>query len=451
MDDDNLSMGDVAEHKMNTSVFGIVVGFMGSFVGLRVSPSLDALWFHEFELRPLEDDEYTPPAKEAPAAKADDNVIDFTKARELRANSKTKGGGVMGYEIGDKVIVTVTDKCLASNSVKVGRNSWLWPDEVDSLATAAEPVAVADSNGNMERGNRFKVGDRVRALDSCGGGGFFAGDVYTVSHVYEDYSGPRISVEVDSAGSKTNGWGAWHFELVDAPLTIQSGKFYRTRDGRKVGPMTEWDTYGSEYQWESGGYLWKDDGENYDKDSVHTIIAEWTDEPGAASDSSNDTIDDWYFGKTAGYTVPLEAPEFGGAESKFRVGDRVEIIDVGSCPERYLGTQFTIDNDEDDFDGEQAWSGRDHKSPYRFKESQLRLVAEATTAQEPLGTIADIVRRLEALEAKQPIESEHCIGDKVTLSATVTGMNKRRFNVVIDGVPQPGGSLAVPPAALRAA
>ena len=90
MDDDNLNMGDVAEHKMNTDVFGIVVGFMGSFVGLRVSPSLDVLWFHEFELRPLEDDEYTPPAKEAPVARTD-NVIAFTKAQKLRANSKTKG------------------------------------------------------------------------------------------------------------------------------------------------------------------------------------------------------------------------------------------------------------------------------------------------------------------------------------------------------------------------
>lgn len=81
--------GDVAEHIMNTDVFGVVIGFMGSLVGLRVSPSLNVLWFHTFELRRIDgDDEYTPPAK---ADVPEGNVIDFTKARDLRADTDTKG------------------------------------------------------------------------------------------------------------------------------------------------------------------------------------------------------------------------------------------------------------------------------------------------------------------------------------------------------------------------
>jgi hypothetical protein len=105
-----------------------------------------------------------------------------------------------------------------------------------------------------------------------------------------------------------------------------------------------------------------------------------------------------------------------------------------------------------------------HGSGWNYFANELRLVAEATSgkdavnrvpwvkqAEENVSTIADIVRRLEALEAKQPAAPEHNIGDRVILSATVTGINKGRVNVVLDGVPSPGRSLAVPAASLRAA
>lgn len=82
--------GAVVEHRMNTDVFGVVIGFMGSLVGVRVSPSLAVMWFHEFELRAVEDDEFDGGAKEEPPVAAD-NIIDFTRSRELRANTKTRG------------------------------------------------------------------------------------------------------------------------------------------------------------------------------------------------------------------------------------------------------------------------------------------------------------------------------------------------------------------------
>lgn len=80
--------GDVVEHIMNTNVFGVVIGFMGSLVGIRTSPDLNLLWFHSWELRLVEDEEYH---GDGGAEAESDNVIDFTKARELRRNTKTKG------------------------------------------------------------------------------------------------------------------------------------------------------------------------------------------------------------------------------------------------------------------------------------------------------------------------------------------------------------------------
>lgn len=60
--------------------------------------------------------------------------------------------------------------------------------------------------------------------------------------------------------------------------------------------------------------------------------------------------------------------------SKFKIEDRVEIVGGNINADRFVGTSFTIDSDEGEWDGEQCWSGRDSKSPYRYKESDLCLV-----------------------------------------------------------------------------
>ena len=81
--------GDVVEHIMNTDVFGVVIGFMGSLVAIRISPSLNVLWFHSWELREVGDDEY-----HGDGGKEDvpvDNVVDFTKAVADLKKAKTKG------------------------------------------------------------------------------------------------------------------------------------------------------------------------------------------------------------------------------------------------------------------------------------------------------------------------------------------------------------------------
>lgn len=81
--------GDVVEHIMNTDVFGVVIGFQGSLVGVRTSPSLNTLWFHDFELRLVDREEYEPGDGEE--EDLPDNIIDFTKARKLRETTRTKG------------------------------------------------------------------------------------------------------------------------------------------------------------------------------------------------------------------------------------------------------------------------------------------------------------------------------------------------------------------------
>lgn len=83
---DCIHEGDWVESKLNTNVFGIVVGGSGAHVHVQLSPSLMIHTFHVETLRRIdwEDDEYEPGGREEPPV-ADDNVIDFTKARKLRA------------------------------------------------------------------------------------------------------------------------------------------------------------------------------------------------------------------------------------------------------------------------------------------------------------------------------------------------------------------------------
>lgn len=68
-------------------------------------------------------------------------------------------------------------------------------------------------------------------------------------------------------------------------MQIEAGKYYRTRDGRKVGPMKVWPS--GDGEWESletfTDGLWKDDGSPLysDKEYVDspTLVAEWTEGP----------------------------------------------------------------------------------------------------------------------------------------------------------------------------
>lgn len=65
-------------------------------------------------------------------------------------------------------------------------------------------------------------------------------------------------------------------------MQIESGKYYLTRDGRKVGPMSKKGI--SSYPWSAPwldgalGVFWSDNGDS-DETTNNDLIAEWQDEP----------------------------------------------------------------------------------------------------------------------------------------------------------------------------
>ncbi len=73
-------------------------------------------------------------------------------------------------------------------------------------------------------------------------------------------------------------------EVEKEVLKIEAGKYYKTRDGRKVGPMVKWrDTVdnpweqkGGSCEFDSDGDLWADDGTS--KYNCPDLISEWQDE-----------------------------------------------------------------------------------------------------------------------------------------------------------------------------
>ncbi|GHC61328.1 hypothetical protein [Limoniibacter endophyticus] len=120
---------------------------------------------------------------------------------------------------------------------------------------------------------------------------FIKGCIYIVKHVDKDgkvwtidnagdmfFLNPGEYEPVPVAGSTSK----------PAPLKIEAGKYYRTRDGLKVGPMKRF--YGGVWREEGGsGMLWRSDGERYfylDHSDYIDLVAEWVDEQKAGNDSS---------------------------------------------------------------------------------------------------------------------------------------------------------------------
>lgn len=154
---------------------------------------------------------------------------------------------------------------------------------------------------------KFKVGDRVRFTDECPGSWWFGPHTKNKEGVIDGQGsifGYKRSVRV---GDRYGYVDDKHIE--PATLTIEPGKFYKTRDGRKVGPARSYKS--SVYPmcpWEVGGILYQNDGAFADLDGLsrHDLISEWADEPT----------------DTTGYTVPLCAYEESEAVGvSLRIGD----------------------------------------------------------------------------------------------------------------------------------
>lgn len=137
-----------------------------------------------------------------------------------------------------------------------------------------------------------KVGDRVRLTKDNNGYGV-AGDFATV--VRENCGAGDCYVKFDYVIRNDTNWYVCWDKIEPLPvaapqpaatLTIAAGKFYKTRDGRKVGPIVVAQGSGDPWPWKlkSGSHYYKADGHscpgwaNGHKDR-DDLIAEWVDEP----------------------------------------------------------------------------------------------------------------------------------------------------------------------------
>lgn len=188
---------------------------------------------------------------------------------------------------------------------------------------------------------RFKVGDWVRVKDNCGAPlDYKIGDICQVSAVRKDlvYCGvaamfakrfepwqPRVGervkvnyghgwngegevsryvgesavvlMETGNFSGRVGGFNVSHLEPIteattpakSATIKIEAGKFYKTRDGRKVGPMERREGYLFHEGWHynaSGECCYRGrSGDCVQKD--REIIAEWIDEPVAKPSNDN--------------------------------------------------------------------------------------------------------------------------------------------------------------------
>lgn len=186
-----------------------------------------------------------------------------------------------GYDIGDVFTVTKVDGEFIEFVDKDGSDRLRPADEFD-----IPPVAGATGKP------AFKVGDRVRVLSDYSPWAS-ADEIGLVQAVDVCDRDCFVEFETERMGDHT--WYVrWDNLEIAPPLTIEAGKFYRTRDGRKVGPATA--RTGDLY---SDG-PWRLDGWNYDNNGICSnlggrdpkdLIAEWVDEPLATASTdaaSND-------------------------------------------------------------------------------------------------------------------------------------------------------------------
>lgn len=189
---------------------------------------------------------------------------------------------------GDAVVEKIDDYCIVVKYAN-GRcggfdasNLTLLPPTYTSCA-AAEVDNLADEYGGRKA--KFKVGDRVKT-----DGGFTFDPGYgtiTKTHI----NGDANAFHVDVDGQDDDDWFYYATELEHVAaepattITIRAGRFYQTRDGRKVGPMA-WRNAGTkEFPWEGDipggchkgcktGFIFRLDGTNYEHTNLD-LIAEW--------------------------------------------------------------------------------------------------------------------------------------------------------------------------------
>lgn len=185
-------------------------------------------------------------------------------------------------KVGDKVRCLVTEFDVRKGElyevlkVQDSGRVWFLDDVSDRFyldVDEYELLPVAEATGKPA----FKVGDRVRVLSDYLPWAH-GGEIGTVQKVDKRDRDCFVKFETERMGDHT--WYVRWDNLELAPsLTIETGKFYRTRDGRKVGPITcnGFGVYGSPEHpnhWYENGLSFSDN-----KQIPTDLIAEWVDEP----------------------------------------------------------------------------------------------------------------------------------------------------------------------------
>lgn len=197
------------------------------------------------------------------------------------------------------------------------------PGEIVRIADRASPtnrawvtlVGMRNDNGDGSYAEdnfepwQPKVGERVRYVGDKGQ--FYTnGKDYDVLAVGEEEfsftddsnNGPHFWTACTIAGKFIPAPAA-DTPPVAEPLTITAGKFYKTRDGRNVGPMERNVLVGCQKGANGEKYTWSDsdggntytDGGRYAYDTTHDheddLVAEWVDTPAAPVTNLAATVD----------------------------------------------------------------------------------------------------------------------------------------------------------------
>ena len=102
-------------------------------------------------------------------------------------------------------------------------------------------------------------------------------------------------------------------------MKIEEGKYYITRDGRKVGPMEPFHNNWGELFGECEGNLWMNDSTGFEwRSPEQDLVAEWKDETNTSGPAlSGDTIDHiaidslkWHYNEGQQELAPLQKEAF---------------------------------------------------------------------------------------------------------------------------------------------
>ncbi len=173
---------------------------------------------------------------------------------------------------GETYEVTDTDEDGVYVLDDVAEEDYLFRDQYETLPVVPK---VAEATDKPLRGKpAFKVGDRVKV---GGDHPYVLSDNNTTGKIIGGSDGRRgeWEVQLDNYGGSLS-FKADELEPLAPSLTIRAGAYYRTRDGRKIGPAT---AEGPHFV--VGSYLYHNNGRFYGAIGKYRLdlIAEWTDEP----------------------------------------------------------------------------------------------------------------------------------------------------------------------------